>query len=153
MTQDRVMTIGTGGKLLKYPTIAAALPHQDEVTYAGAAGNGIPTKQTIHCGSLYAIDSDFVLDSAEVDHDGSTTADTARYFDLQFIANKELSAYDSKTVQIDAKASTIGVARRGPLSRLRVYLGLPSGTLVDFNMWAINTLVLNVAKRFKIGNK
>ena len=76
-----------------------------------------------------------------------------RPFDLQFIADKELSAYDSKTVQIDAKADTIGVARRGPLSRLRVYLGLPSATLVDFNMWAINTLVLNVAKRLKIGNK
>jgi hypothetical protein len=156
MTQDRVMTIGTGGKLLKYPTIAATLPYQDEVTYAGTTGNGIPTKQTIHCGSLYAIESDFVADSVEVDHDGSAIApepDPGFSFDLQFIANKELSAYTSKTVPISTKTLPMGLPRRGPLSRLRIYIGLPTAWLTSFQNFSINTIVLNVVKRLKIGNK
>jgi hypothetical protein len=154
LTQSRTMDIGISSGILKYPNLESAFRYTDEVGYtAAAAGNGVPTKQTIHCGSLYSIDTDFVLDSVEVDHEGSTTADYAVYYDLQFIANKELSAYSSKTLQIDTKTLPVGLPHRGPLSRLRIYIGLPTATLSTFNSFAVNTIVANVVRRLKVGNK
>lgn len=156
---NRKMSIGTTAKILSYPNIESSYPYQEEVTSGDAQSHrGIPTSHIIHCGSLYSIDSDVVADSLEIDHIGTSTG--ALSYEVKFYANKESSVMTdsagtaiTKTVPIDSKALPIGIPRRGPLSRFRIYLGLPTTALDDFSIWEINTVVLNAVKRMKIGNK
>lgn len=150
-TKSGQLTLAYTSGILTYPNRTGAYPYQDKVTSADGAGAGFETSQTLHIGSLYTILGHFIPEDILLDFTGASA--NSRKFDLKLYANKETSAFDSKTVAIDASMPRHGIEPRGPLERLRVEMGLPATNIGDFKNWLISTMALGVVQAPAVGNQ
>jgi len=145
------MIIGYSAGLLNYPNRISAnsLMYEDDVTSADVtASKGVITSATLHLGSVYALNTNVALLDILIDH---TTLGTGS-FDLTLFANAETTAFDTKTVPVNARPLKRRIVMRSRVDRARVAFGLSGTALTTVTKFNISQIEIGFAPDERLGN-
>lgn len=157
--KDNTFTVGYGHStsangLLEYPTGTSSLFWEDDVTAADAtASKGIPTRLVMNIGELYNSAPNSFIHDIYVDAVGEMKSGTTGYYTIEFYANGEANAFDTKTHRFDQPPLRRKVTARGGIDELKLALSLPSTSLSDFKRWDISNITASFNQKEKLGTR
>lgn len=137
--------------ILEYPNIGS---YEDDLCGDGTTSQqkGIPTKLVINVPDVYSLTMGARLEELILDTIGEMSTGLGSY-NIKFYANKEISAFESKSQDYTIKPSPRKIPPIGAIQSLRMEFSLTEdANLYKFKKWLFSRLSLGYSDQLRTGN-